>query len=362
MFFKYMNVNTTINLLKKMNLNLNSYAGSGSAPSVNVNNIFISSNTGTLNVDHSGIAFRYDKGPFYYSDFAMYVQHPSNVERTMISPYVDLQLFKEKFAVRAQYNYSQTVPENVVNANLMMNLSYSNLVKGYDVHLTGTFPVEGIANSTYVNVSMRMRLNAPCLVLRKYYKVKIMLFRDLNANGKKDDNEEPIPGQMVSMNGNLFISDDNGILIYQNVEKGNFKADFGYTSKVKGWIPTNGAIQSFEVKGNTLIAVPYSRSKVLSGKLNVQADSNSNLKFDPSKIKVTAKAEDGTVYSTLTDDNGEFYFNLPSGHYMVTLSNVAFDEHFRPTQASQPADMENNETKTLYFEIRQRRRQINISK
>jgi hypothetical protein len=77
---------------------------------------------------------------------------------------------------------------------------------------------------------------------------------------------------------------------------------------------------------------------------------------------VTAVGEKEENYSTLTDENGEFYFNLPSGNYVITLSEVAFGDQFRPVQFSQAADLLSNESKTLYFEIKQKRRQINIKK
>jgi hypothetical protein len=40
---------------------------------------------------------------------------------------------------------------------------------------------------------------------------------------------------------------------------------------------------------------------------------------------------------------------------MVTLSPLAFDENFQPTQFSQTADMVHNDERTLYFEVRQKK-------
>jgi len=150
--------------------------------------------------------------------------------------------------------------------------------------------------------------------------------------------------------------------MYKNTEKGAYKADFGYSSKLKGWIPNDGSIQYYELDGNKTIEVPYKVSRVLSGKLVVEKDSLSNAAFNPHNIKVVATGEKGEVYSTLTDEAGEFYFNLPSGNYVVSLSEAAFGDQFKPVQFSQPADLANNKSKTLYFEIRQKRRQINIKK
>ena len=108
--------------------------------------------------------------------------------------------------------------------------------------------------------------------------------------------------------------------------------------------------------------VPYKVSRILSGKLLVEADELSNTPFNPAKIKVSASDENGEVYSTLTDDKGEFHFNLPSGNYVVSLSEIAFGDQFRPVQFSQTADLRSNQVKNIYFEIKQKRRQINIKR
>jgi len=150
--------------------------------------------------------------------------------------------------------------------------------------------------------------------------------------------------------------------VYKNTEKGTYKTDFGYTSKLKGWIPNGGTVQQFEVNSNKTIQIPYKISRILSGQLLVEKDSLSNATFNPGNIKVTATGEKGEVYSTLTDENGEFYFNLPAGNYIVTLSDIAFNDQFKPVAFSQTADLVNNQNKSLYFDIKQKRRQINIHK
>jgi hypothetical protein len=80
---------------------------------------------------------------------------------------------------------------------------------------------------------------------------------------------------------------------------------------------------------------------------------------------VTAKIisqADTITYSTLTQENGEFYFNLPGGMYTIELSPLAFDDNFRPTTFSQQVDLINNSEKMVYFDIKQRKRSINIKK
>ena len=177
----------------------------------------------------------------------------------------------------------------------------------------------------------------------------------------RDANEEAIAGQMISLNGNLFMSNENGEIFFKNVEATNFKADFSYSSKIKGWSPAAGTIQKFETTGDNTEYIPFRPSKVLQGKLTLVADSLSDNKFSMGSIKITVTSTDNTSYSTLTDEDGNFYFNLPTDNYVVTLSEAAFDEHFRPSQLSQRVDLTNNSTKNVYFEIRQRKDKSTLS-
>jgi hypothetical protein len=46
----------------------------------------------------------------------------------------------------------------------------------------------------------------------------------------------------------------------------------------------------------------------------------------------------------------------------VSLAEAAFDENFRPLEFSQSADLTNNQEKTVYFDVKQRKRTMNIKK
>jgi hypothetical protein len=79
-------------------------------------------------------------------------------------------------------------------------------------------------------------------------------------------------------------------------------------------------------------------------------------------IRITAIASNGVVYNTLTNDNGEYSFNLPAGNYIVNVNQAVFDDKFRMSEPSKPADLINNHHLKLQFEIRQKTRLINIKR
>lgn len=363
--YNYLNLVFSTFIAKAVYFNLVSFAGVnravGRAPD---DKAFVSSTQGTIQYKKTGVSFRYDNGPYYYQEFVAFLKKREGYDRIMISPFTEVSLWKSSFNGRFQANYARSMPGDLTSMNVLATINYSHPVRGFDFNLTAIAPFgpNTSVNNTYVSAALRVRLKAPFVAVRRFYDLKLILFKDANSNGKKDEGEEPVAGQTISLNGDLFVSDGEGLIVYKNTEKGVYKADFGFSSKLKGWIPNDGTTQEIELKGNRTIEVPYKTSRVLSGKLIVEKDSLSNVSFNPNNIKVMATGEKGEKYSTLTDDNGEFYFNLPAGIYIVSLSETAFPDQFKPVQFSQSADMANNQNKILYFEIRQKKRQINIKK
>jgi len=363
--YRFMNLNASVTLGQRSYVTVNSYYGQGVLDGYeDTTGVNVMSNQGSLQVYFAGLSARYDIGPYFYHEYLKYLVNPEEYKRLVLGPYAELNLFKRSLTIRSQMNYNKSLPSNSESANILANLVYHNFRRGFDFNMTGSMPLNQENVHPYITASLRVRLNVPFVAVRKYYNLRLILYKDENTNGQYDEGEGPIPDQMLALNDNLFVSDGRGHVLFKNVEKKDFKADFGYTSKIKGWIPQGGTIQTFAVTGNKTIYIPYKKSKVLSGKLNLQLDKNSNLDFKAGNIKITATSNDTlrSSFSTLTDENGEFYFNLPAGIYTVTISQAAFDDNFKPTEFAQQADLVNNDEKTLYFEIKQKRRAINIRK
>lgn len=363
--FTYANLSTSASFFKKLFLTLSTYYGRGELKGNEANTrVWVNSNQGSLQYDFIGVSARYDNGPYFYHDYLKYLQDPTaEYQRLVISPYAQFNLFKRALSFRSQYNYAKVLPDNVETASVLGNLVYNNYKKGFDINISGIVPINQKEVQPYVNASLRVRIHTPFVIVRKYYTLRLQLFKDSNANGKKDAGEEAIEGQTIALNGDMFVSDNNGNIVYRNIIKADYKADFGYSSKVKGWVPTGGTIQYFAVTGNKTVAIPFKKSKILNGKINLVKDRNSNEDFKLGNLKVTAIGLDTAMsYSTLTNADGEFYFNLPAGKYTVTLNEAAFGDKFKPTEYAQTADLLNNDEKTIYFEIKEKRRKINIRK
>ncbi|MCB0700870.1 MAG: carboxypeptidase regulatory-like domain-containing protein [Chitinophagales bacterium] len=363
--YDYLNLIASRMLGEKSYININTYYGRGHLEGYeDTTSVNVMSNQGSLQVYFAGLSARYDIGPYFYHEYIKYIKNPEKYSRLVLGPYAEVSMFKRSLTIRGQYNYNTSEPAGTESSNVLGNIVYRNYKHSYDLNITGMAPLNKEKIEPYVTMSFRIMLHTPFVPVRKYYNLKLILYKDENVNGKFDEGEGKVAGQMLSLSNDLFVSNEDGEVIFKNVEKKDFRADFGYTSKIKGWIPQEGTRQTFTVTGNNTIYVPYKKSKVLSGKLNINLDKNSNLDFKVSNIKVIATGNDSlrSSYSTLTDENGEFSFNLPAGIYTVSLSQLAFDDQFQPTEFAKQVDLVNNDTMTVYFDIKQKRRSINIRK
>lgn len=363
--YRYLNLNSSFGIGKRTYFLLNSYYGTGLlAGQESTTSVNIMSHQGTLQLYFAGLSARYDNGPYFYHEFLQYLSDGDKYSRLLLSPYLEISAFDQNLTVRTQFNYIKTQPDTLTTRSFLGNLVYHNYKNGFDLSMTGILPIDQPTAEPYATVALRVQLHVPFVPIRKYYTVKLVLFKDENTNNKLDAGEGPITGQMLALNDNLFVSNGDGEVEFKNVAKQDFKADFGYTSKIKGWIPQGGAIQTFALRGNKTVYIPYKKSKVLNGRLILESDDKSNIDFNLSNIKITATSNDTVraTYSTITDSKGEFYFNLPAGIYTIELSTLAFDDNFKPTEYAQQADLVVNNEKSVHFYIRQKRRVINIRK
>ncbi len=358
--YKYVNLNATYKPSNNSFINVNASAGLGSALNyTQASNVFISTIQSTVQVHNAGFTLRYDKGPFYYSDFATYVQSPQDFQRIIFSPYASTSILKKNLDVKVQWNYSHSTPSQMQSSNIMLNLAYHSNEHGWNAQLSGIIPFQPKEANPYISLSVRKQLVAP-LPIQKYHQLKIILFKDKNCNGIFDSGEERIAGQTVRLNGNLFESNQDGEIYYKNIDNGNYKLEF--SSSVKKWSPTAGQIQNVTVAGNTIVRVPFCRSRLLQGSLVAVKDSLSTNNFNPANIRVKAIGSNNDVYTTLTNEKGEFFFNLPADNYTVILNEGAFDEKFRPSQFSQIANLNDNQDKNLQFNVVERKRVMNINR
>ena len=308
-----------------------------------------------------GFTMRYDNGPYYYYEIRQYLNRATPVKRLQISPFAEQPIKKWNLFYRLQLNYLREHSDKASYLVAYNNLMYSSPRLGLDAGLT-THVYMISRGDPYVNVTIRQKLQMPVARNRKSKNFKFILFQDSNNNDIPDKGEEVIRQARTGIDNEMVLSNERGEINFRNTDKTSFVLDFSQISTLRGWIPKLGYRQTFTPGNQKYQYIPFLPAKVLTGKLVLIRDEKSNVAMQLDGIRITAISADGKTYATLTTMEGEFFFNLPAGDYTVTINQEVFDENFRPAETSKSADLVNNNLLHLQFDIRQKKRQINVHK
>ncbi|MEJ7740677.1 MAG: hypothetical protein WKF97_24945 [Chitinophagaceae bacterium] len=356
-------LNANVQFSEKISLSLFSNAGhtlldrypANIKPFNSINNLL------TFQADLYGINLRYDKGPFYYYEIKQFLSEPSRFRRLQVAPFLEFPVSKWNFSYRLQLNYISEKPGRADLYLVYNNMQYSSFKKGLDIMLTGQWSVKGTGDP-FINMVIRKKLKIPLLVNRNSARLNIKLYLDKNADGKYNDTDEPVENAQVLAGDALVMTDSEGIIVFRNIERKAIRLDLSHISHLKGWIPKAGYNQLLTYGNTTTYYIPFSKSKVVSGNLLLIKDDKSSLTMDLEAIRIIAVSSTGEIYNSLTNAGGEFFFNLPAGDFTISINQAVFDDNFRPVETTKLADLVNNDKLELQFEIRQKKRQLNLRK
>ncbi len=339
-----------------------SNAGRVTIPASTLTNFNSFTNFVNIQNGRYGMQLRYDKGPYYYYEIKEYLQSPVAYDRLQVSPFIEIPWTRKNIFYRLQGNYLNEQQTGVSFFLLYNNIQYSTPATGIDVGLTTQVNLSR-KDDPLVNLTIRKRLQLPVIKNESSRSFKIVLYLDENNNNWPDEHLSWVSKARVLVNGELLQTNSKGELSFTNTDDKEFTIDFSQIAGLDGWMPKQGFRQTFRPgKEQKIYFFPFTHSSVITGKLVLLRDEQSSLTMPLDGIRIIAAAANGTVYNTLTNSKGEYTFNLPAGLYIVSVNEAVFDDTFKVTETSKAADLVNNQRLHLQFEIRQKKRVINIKR
>jgi hypothetical protein len=242
----------------------------------------------------------------------------------------------------------------------------------------GTYTPVTMSN-LFFGLGVKKKLGVP-VSQRRFYKLAISVFKDINGNGKQDREEAGLKNILVSVkplerdttaqatyagmrdNGELFITDADGKVVYNNLPKGIYNVKIVPLTENDGFFA--GSEQVVKVDDNKDLMMPLNQGVQLGGLLVAERDQNAadfDKKLDLSKIRITAQDSSGRKYSTLTNIDGRFSIKLPAGIYQVSMNENALPENFQLDQKEMTVEMitvSDNYNITFYIKERPRKKNI----
>ena len=219
--------------------------------------------------------------------------------------------------------------------------------------------VQTLNQSYNFGVGVRKEFGIPIPFLKKRYAdVEFVAFLDVNGNGEKDKGEQVLENVVIKYGDFEVITNEKGEALMQNYALSTYRFSATPLVPLDGWFCSVG--DSVELLKRTKMPVPFVRGVKVKGKVTLDREAlaaDADKAFDLSRIKIMA--QNGKVFSTLTEFDGSFEFFLPYGKYTITMDENVLSEKFILTQNNIELDI-TGEAEGLYvsFFIVEKKRKV----
>lgn len=342
---------------------------------------------------------RYYYGPYQSFEQLLFANTKINNQSFYSNTNFKLWLLKNRVSLEPSVMYSYETLYKRSRISLRPEIYYmpkkSSLeVKFYGQYLSSNQKNNPLINSTdfmegnqvfgssnlFFGLGIKKRIGIP-VSGKKYSKLTVSVFKDLNGNGKQDKNEPGLKNVLVNIKsltkdstqyrsgglketGDHFITDGQGIIQYANLPRGQYLVKILQLSEESGFFANNEQIITVDKDKDVLM--PLNHGAKLSGSLVAQRDPSSidyGKNVDLSKIRVTAVDSLGKNYSTLTDQDGNFNISMPAGVYQININEGALPDNFELEQKFAIVEMFSvSDIYNVTFFINEKKRKINIKK
>jgi hypothetical protein len=285
-----------------------------------------------------------------------------------VSPYVGLRLWK-RIGLQFRYNLSKTRFDERVNTSVGLTASWQQPQKGWQLSFSGTFPFSrsvapGLLGTSFpfFNFSLKKALRLPLPLKRRYYNLTVITYADQNGNKRFDSTDRLLPGIGVTVGKDNFITSKEGSFSWKNIDTGLYRISITATGAHRGWLPPSSSDLFLNMRSSQTVMIAFSKSCIIAGSVSIELDTHSTLSVQPDHILVKATDSSGKEYSTLTDNDGLYFINVPAGVYTVSLNPEAFTGSIRPTVLYQSVDLRTTQEAAVNFVLQEKRRPIRILK
>ena len=348
---------------------------------------------------------RYYYGPYYQIEQMMYVDNEINPQKIYANIYYDWWFLQNKMKLNLNLNYYFTTINSRHQLNMRPELFYyANSGFRFSFYARYIFFGEGeyireipagpggqsqeevveasIISQFEIGAGVKFDVNLP-IGIKSNCKVKVIAFRDMNGNGKKDLNEQGIKdmlihftmkeatGQEYYANPNSpyiqqevfdLVTDKKGEVEYVNVPRGEYVITARPLSSMGGWF--DGKTFYRNIDRDKTVYIPLSKgARISGGILFERARFGSDKPVELSGIRVTAmNDDDGRTFTTLTDASGNFALYVPNGNYRIVINEAAVGSRYEFLQNNIPINVNKEfEDYNVSFYLVEKQRKMRLS-
>jgi len=341
---------------------------------------------------------RYYYGPYQTYEQLLFANSKINNQSFFTNTNLNLWLIKNTLSFEPSMTYSYETLYKRNRLSLRPELYYLPK-KRLEVRFYAQYMNNNQRNNPFINLNNFMDVNQPIVTSnlffgfgvkkrigvpvsgKKYHKLSVSVFKDLNGNGKQDKSEPGLRNVLVNIkplskdtsqvaysglneNGEHFITDEMGKVSYNNLPKGAYLVKIVPLTDNSGFFA--GGEQVVNIDGNKNLLMPLNQGVQLTGGLTAERDQTAadfDKEIDLSRIRVLALDSLGKTYSTLTNKDGRFNMRLPAGVYQLSINESALPDNFELEQKQIKIEMFTvSDIYNTTFYIKERKRKVNIKK
>jgi len=330
------------------------------------------------------LSFAYDYGPMVNSGLYQFAGDAKNHSLT-VSPSLSSYYFKERLNFSVFANLIYRFDLNYASFNINPKLE-AYLFRDWYVVASGTYHYmqqqypDILTNDSYTYFELSIKKRWGKSDFNKWQKdtrrLRIVMFKDDNGNGVKEDNEQGVPFVKTRLkltnsdNPNvstqfpvdiILLSNSAGTVNYNRLPRGFYELTVTPLGDVKEYFYVNRSAEKIELTRNATYYIPFQKANKITGKIVVKrqkfvkaGEETMNL----TNIKITAYNKQGNSYSSFTLEDGSFTIFVPQNNtYYVRMGNV-FGPSFRIVQNDIPIEIGESTDNQLVFNVNEISRQI----
>lgn len=311
--------------------------------------------TSSLKGKNYGLIFNYYGGPNSISQQMNYFYQQQNAQLIIVNPYYEKMIFNNTSKVSVNGNFSYNILQQISRLNIYTQITgYTK--NNFTVSFLNTLAFQQSTNSMtqvqdrffslYFEIMLRkeLALRQPRM---KFYNLKVIFYKDLNGNRKKDYNEPGVKDVLVEIvrdetadvkskieyKGEFYseelLSNQDGMISYENLPQGTYHIKYHPIGNYQGNFSIDKEDHLIKVNNDQTIYIPFIENNKIFGKVILNRNKLSQLgSIEIGNIRVTATDASGLVTSTLTDRDGNYILYVPNvDEYVVTIKNI-FSENF----------------------------------
>ncbi len=383
---------------------INLFAGyTGFTRNPDLKDIFVSYVQSSVRYKRLQFNVRYYYGPYYTIEQVDYLRTRINPQKFYSTLFYDYWFLKNKMKLNLNLNYFYTTIHSRSQLITRPELFYYapngfrfSLYARYSFYAEGAYTrkqyhagsnnyteeiVPASATDRFeVGAGIKFNVNMP-VGIKRYYRIKVIAFRDLNGNGVMDPGEKGINDMLIMLTkndtlGNMNTPDEDlnmrpkvyelvtngkGLVEYDNIPVGEYVITAKPLTAMGGWF--DGKTFYRTIDKNKVIYIPLSKGARLSGGILLERARFSNNKpVYLGNIRVTAvNVDNGKTFSTLTDKDGQFVLFVPNGTFKITINEAAVGSRFEFLQNNIPIKITKDfENYNVSFYLVEKQRKIRM--